>query len=239
MQRLDSPRMWLKHSPSPLARSLKTLLLAIRDWQVPVLPMLTRGLYGLHLSISQLWHSLSQTLWYSPLFRSQLSGPAPKLNLYTGMPQILGALDISVGERCRISGQTTFSGRSCGAERPRLSVGDNVDIGWQCSIAVGRRVVLGDNVRLAGRCMLAGYPGHPMDARRRAAGEPEDDHQVGDIVLERDVWLASGVSVMAGVTIGQGSVIAAGSVVTKDIPAGVLAAGVPAKVVKQIVDVEG
>jgi acetyltransferase-like isoleucine patch superfamily enzyme len=141
---------------------------------------------------------------------------------------------MTVGNDCRISGQTTFSARTCGASSPQLQVGNNVDIGWMTTIAIGSRVQLGDNVRIAGRAFLAGYPGHPIDPLNRALGLPDTEDQVGDIIIENDVWLATGVSVMAGVTIGQGSIIAAGSVVTHDIPAMVLAAGVPAKVIRSL-----
>lgn len=47
-------------------------------------------------------------------------------------------------------------------------------------------------------------------------------------------WLCSGVTVCGGVTIGAGSIIAAGAVVTRDIPPHSIAAGVPAKVLRQI-----
>ena len=63
---------------------------------------------------------------------------------------------------------------------------------------------------------------------------PELDSQCGDIVLEDDVWLATNVSVSAGVTIGRGTIVAAGSVVTKDLPAFVLAGGVPARVIRSL-----
>jgi len=159
---------------------------------------------------------------------------APGLMLYSGMPQVIGKLRIRLGRDVRMSGISTLIGRTSAAAAPLLEIGDNVDIGWQCQISVGSRVVIGDNVRLAGRIMLAGFPGHPMDAAARAAGLPETDDQVGDIVLERDVWLATGVIVTAGVTIGAGTVVAAGSVVTRDLPPGVLAAGAPARVVRAL-----
>ena len=54
------------------------------------------------------------------------------------------------------------------------------------------------------------------------------------IVLEDEVWLGAGVTVLQGVRIGKGSVVAAGAVVTKDVPAGVVAGGIPAKVIRQI-----
>jgi len=75
-----------------------------------------------------------------------------------------------------------------------------------------------------------------MDAKDRAAGLPDTEDQVGDIILDNDVWLGTNVTVSAGVTVGVGSVVASGSVVTKDIPPGVLAAGVPAKVIRQLED---
>jgi maltose O-acetyltransferase len=52
------------------------------------------------------------------------------------------------------------------------------------------------------------------------------------IVLEDNVWLGGRVIVLAGVTIGEDSVIGAGSVVTSDIPPKVIAAGVPARVIR-------
>ena len=145
-----------------------------------------------------------------------------------------GPLSIRLGDHCRISGKVTITGRSAGRAKPQLTIGSNVDIGWMNTLAVGRNISIGDNVRLAGQCFLAGYPGHPIDARARAAGLPDEDSQVGDITLEKDVWLATGVSVMAGVTIGEGTIVAAGSVVTHSLPAFVLAGGVPAKVIRPL-----
>ena len=150
------------------------------------------------------------------------------------MPLLIGPLSISIGERCRISGQTTFTGRSGGSQKPELVIGSNVDIGWQTTIAVGRRVEIGDNVRIAGRAFLAGYPGHPLDAEARALGLPDTEDQIGDVILERDVWLATGVTVTAGVRVGRGTVVAAGSVVTRDLPPFVLAGGAPARVIRPL-----
>lgn len=48
------------------------------------------------------------------------------------------------------------------------------------------------------------------------------------------MWLGANVTVLPGVTIGEGSVIAAGAVVTKDVPANMIAAGVPAKVIRKV-----
>ncbi len=57
---------------------------------------------------------------------------------------------------------------------------------------------------------------------------------VAPITIGDDVWIAAGSVICAGVTIGNRSVIGAGSIVTRDIPDGVFACGVPAKVIRKI-----
>jgi acetyltransferase-like isoleucine patch superfamily enzyme len=234
MSAATSFRRWAKNRRSPAAAAVHDLALAGRGWSMPVIPGLHRALYGVHRTATAALSAVARTLWYTPLFRSRLAGDAPRLFLYGGMPLLLGPVTIRLGPDCRMSGQTTIAGRSAGDATPRLEVGRNVDIGWQTTIAVGRLVRLGDNVRIAGRAFLAGYPGHPLDPFDRAAGRPDTEDQVGDIVIEDDVWLATGVTVSAGVRIGRGTVVAAGSVVTKDLPAGVLAGGVPARVIRPL-----
>lgn len=54
------------------------------------------------------------------------------------------------------------------------------------------------------------------------------------IHIERNVWLGEGVKILPGVTVGENSIIGAGSVVTHDIPANVVAAGVPAKIIRHL-----
>lgn len=54
------------------------------------------------------------------------------------------------------------------------------------------------------------------------------------IVIEDDVWLGAGAIITDGVRVGKGAVVAAGAVVTQDVPAHTVAAGVPARVIKQI-----
>ena len=57
----------------------------------------------------------------------------------------------------------------------------------------------------------------------------------GDIMLEDNVWIGSNAIILENVKIGANSVIAAGAVVTKDVPKNVIVAGVPARVIKNII----
>jgi acetyltransferase-like isoleucine patch superfamily enzyme len=221
------------------ARFAYTLAMGVRRVSMPAIPGIHSSLYRLRLTVLNGAEFLLRTLWYTPLFQSRLETPAPGLFLYSGIPFVTGPVSIRIGGNCRISGMTTISGRTAPGPKPQLFVGSNCDIGWQTTIAVGTTVRLGDNVRIAGRAFLAGYPGHPLDPAARAAGAAEEDSQARDIVLEDDVWLATGVTVTAGVRIGRATVVAANSVVTKDLPPGVLAGGAPAKVIRKLIGLAG
>jgi maltose O-acetyltransferase len=90
-------------------------------------------------------------------------------------------------------------------------------------ITIGDDCQLGPNVQL-----LTAY--HPTEPEpRRAKLEAAAPIAIGD-----NVWLGGGAIVLPGVTIGDDSVIGAGAVVTKDVPAGVLAVGNPARVVREL-----
>lgn len=231
---LNETKQWLKNSDHPLVKKLFNLLKGILYFQLPAPKFLLTTAYSLYLLQQNIVSTFTRVFLWTPLFIGRINKVGQRLNLYGGLPYINGPLVIELGDNCRVSGQSTFTGRSCSITTPYLSIANNVDIGWMTTIAVGSKVIIADNVRIAGRALLAGYPGHPLDPQDRALGLPETDLQVGDIILEKDVWLATGVSVMAGVRIGEGSIIAAGSVVTHDIPAMVLAGGIPARVIRSL-----
>lgn len=72
--------------------------------------------------------------------------------------------------------------------------------------------------------------------KRRENGDLYDLEYAKPITIRDNCWIASNVTICGGVTIGAGSIIGAGSVVTRDIPAGVLAAGNPCRVIRKITE---
>ncbi|WP_260258412.1 DapH/DapD/GlmU-related protein [Vibrio intestinalis] len=226
-------KLWLQTHPNPRFRALFKLLKRIRSAGLPTPQWLNKLMYFTYQTISMLWQTLLRVLFFTPTFKGRLTQCGRGLYLYGGIPLVTGPLIIECGDQCRISGQTTFSGR-IQTDQPRLVIGNNVDIGWQNTIAVGTKVVIEDNVRIASGAFIFGYSGHSLDAQLRAEGMPDDESNIGDIWIKQDVWLGTNVTIRPNVTIGQGTVVAAGSVVTRDLPDFVVAAGNPAKIVRQL-----
>ena len=91
-----------------------------------------------------------------------------------------------------------------------------------CEVRIGARTLFGPAVQIYTAT-------HPLDAELRKTRELGKSVTIGS-----DVWVGGGAIILPGVTIGDRAVIGAGSVVTKDVPAGVIAAGTPCRVVRAI-----
>ncbi len=133
---------------------------------------------------------------------------------------------IVLGRRVRSEAAVRKSEIGAGAGGT-LSVGDGTNWNQGCTIVAAHSIRIGNVVMIGDGCSITDSSYHEVDS--------ETPVRLAEVVIEDNVWLGRGVTVLAGVTIGKGSVIAAGSVVTRDVPAGVLAAGSPAKVIKELV----
>jgi len=139
--------------------------------------------------------------------------------------QLLEELFESVGEDTEI--------------RPPLYIdyGSRITIGARCFANFGlvaldvAPITIGDDAQIGPHVQLL-TPTHPVEpGPRRDKWESAQPITIGD-----NVWLGGGVIVLPGVTIGDDTVVGAGSVVTKELPAGVLALGNPARVIRSIGD---
>lgn len=112
-----------------------------------------------------------------------------------------------------------------------VTVKDYTSIHPRCQInAYLESVQIGSQVMIAANCAFYSYD-HGVDPDKPVHKQPLQSR--GPIVIEDDVWIGAGVIVLSGVNIGTGAVIGAGSVVTRDIPAGAIAVGNPARIIKQ------
>ena len=111
----------------------------------------------------------------------------------------------------------------------QTTIGPGTFINFNCVILDVARVRIGAAVQVGPNVQIL-TPTHPLDPEQRRAGWEAAE----PITIEDNVWLGGGVIVLPGVTIGRDTVVGAGAVVTKDLPAGVVAVGNPARVIRRV-----
>ncbi len=108
-----------------------------------------------------------------------------------------------------------------------IYIGKNVFINCCCHFQDQGGIYIGDGT-LIGSFVVMATINHGMLPEDRADNIPAAIH------IGKKVWIGAHATILPGVTIADHAVIAAGAVVTKDVPAGAIVAGVPAKVIKYI-----
>lgn len=108
-----------------------------------------------------------------------------------------------------------------------ITVGKNVFINACCHFQDHGGVTIGDGCQI-GHAVVFATLNHGLAPEERPFTRP------APITLGKSVWVGSNATILQGVTVGDNSVIAAGAVVTRDVPANVVAGGVPAKVIRSI-----
>lgn len=104
-----------------------------------------------------------------------------------------------------------------------------------CNVTIldTNRVELGDDVFIAPGGVIS-VATHPLNAQRRVSRH----FQSHPIRIGNRAWIGANATILPGVTIGENAVVAAGAVVTKDVPDNCLVGGVPAKIIREIVQEE-
>ncbi len=114
-----------------------------------------------------------------------------------------------------------------------ITVGDYFYSNHNMIITDGAKVTFGDNVFVAPNCCFTTAE-HAIDPEMRKAGV----EIAKPITIGNNVWIGAGSTILAGATIGDNTVIGAGSVVKGDIPSGVVAVGVPCRVLREITEAD-
>jgi acetyltransferase-like isoleucine patch superfamily enzyme len=120
----------------------------------------------------------------------------------------------------------------------KLTIGDNVIINYGTLVSARKSITIGDRVMIGNHCIVADseVPGTMDRSACPEAGTESPENGLRPIEIGHGAWLAVRVTVLPGARIGAGTVITAGSIVDGDIPPGVIAGGIPARVLRAAPD---
>ena len=150
-----------------------------------------------------------------------------------------GQKNISIGDKTTINGNSILG---CwikyGNQRfpnASITIGNHCNIGEYNHITACNKIAIGDGL-LTGRYVIISDNSHGGLSEEEGLIEPlkRKLQSKGEVVIGNNVWLGDKVAVLSGVHIGNNVIVAANAVVTKDLPDGCMAAGVPCKVVKKL-----
>lgn len=112
-----------------------------------------------------------------------------------------------------------------------ITIGNHFYANFDCVMLDGGGIEIGDNVLFGPRVGIY-TSNHAIDFEERIAG----GCYAKKVTIGNHVWIGGGVHINQGVSIGDNTIIGSGSVLTKSIPANVIAAGVPCKIIRKITE---
>jgi acetyltransferase-like isoleucine patch superfamily enzyme len=220
---------FLAHSEHPLARAVRGLHSAFKNFSIPAPRFVFKPLLWIVLGIRSAWYFFLRVFVCEPFFKAYCTkyGRGLRTDVYIHWMQ--GKGDIIVGDDVIVDGKCTFAFASSYSEHPTLLIGDHSGIGHACKFVVGNRITIGRHCRIGQSVWMFDSTGHASDPAKRLSGMPPEPEEVRPIHVGDNVWIGDRVIVFPGVMIGEGSVIAPASVVTSDVPANTIAMGNPAR----------
>jgi len=147
--------------------------------------------------------------------------------------QAVGLDCVSLGSRSRISRNSrllalkNYAGQTF---TPHISIGDNVSIGFGCTLSCVHRIQIGDDVTIGDNVYIADSHHDYANPTLSILDQPL---LPGQISIGQGAWVGYGAFVAGDVSLGEHSVVGANSVVTRSVPAYTVVAGVPARPVKR------
>ncbi|MGH9656546.1 MAG: acyltransferase [Bryobacteraceae bacterium] len=225
----------VRRGEGPVYSRIRNLIQALLYTNLPqprLVKPFYRGLYAAQRTVHEGGRWLLGVLYREPVLRARCVSAGKHWHVLL-TPDIEGHPEIYIGDDLTVFGQLGIaSGRVF--DHPKVMIGNGVDIGHQVQIVANKEVVIEDGVKLASRIYISDTDGHPHDAESRVQGAPPPEDEIRPVRICRGAWIGHNCMILKGVTIGEGAIIGASSVVVTDVPPYTVAAGNPARVVKDL-----
>jgi acetyltransferase-like isoleucine patch superfamily enzyme len=182
---------------------------------------LLKPLAGLSLTVGEPF----KRAWSHARLAARITTPLDPSVVILGTPEIHGTANIIFGTDLYLYRELYFETQQAG----EILIGNDVVISRGVHIVSFASITIGDGTMIGEYSSL-------RDANHRTeqgSAVRESGHIAAPIFVGRNVWIGRGVMILPGVTIGDGAVVGANAVVSRDVPAGVVVVGVPAKQLTQ------
>jgi maltose O-acetyltransferase len=164
----------------------------------------------------------------------QISGPAPRILqpvLFVGSGEVVLGEDVQFGWKRSPLFYTGYCHVEAALPGSRIELGDRVEFNNNAFIkSEGAGIRVQADGLFGAEVQIFDSNFHELDPARRRGGTP----RVAPVDLGPNVFVGMGVKILKGVTIGADTVVGAGAVVTASLPAGVIAGGNPARVIREL-----
>lgn len=167
--------------------------------------------------------AVARARWY--LRHADEVGPRVRLR---GRPAVTNGGRMIIGDRVQLV-STIATLELVSDAGGLLEIGERTLVNFGCSLVATKLVRIGAHSHIGPYTMMLDNDFHRVEPERRLE-RPESK----PIVVEENVWIGARVILMSGVTVGKDACVGAGSVVTADVPPRTLAAGVPARVIREL-----
>lgn len=163
-------------------------------------------------------------IWNNGRAAAQIPGLDPSVQ-FDGSVTVLGTGNVKIGEKSRIGDLAELTTNHDGVIR----IGREVRLNRGATICAYTEVSIGD-YSMVGEFVSIRDANHGIRKGELVRSQP---HDAKPIRIGSDVWVGRGACILPGVTIGDGAIIGANSIVTKDVPPDCIAAGIPAKIIRE------
>ncbi|MEI9475734.1 MAG: acyltransferase [Deltaproteobacteria bacterium] len=218
----------IKRKEGPFYKSLHELAKFILNFNLPSIRFIHLPLYYIHYFVGISTKRFIHLFWSVPLFKARCEKAGKNLCLPNGIPLVIGGhLRIIIGDNVTI-GRSTLGANKV-YDNPVLRIGNNTTIGYGGVISISKEIVIGDNCKISGYCLIMDCDDHPIDPSKRLLDLAVEKEDIKPVRIGNNVWIGAYATILKGVTIGDNSIISTHSVITRDVLPNCIYAGHPAR----------